>query len=167
MKTYRVFKHSIIFLILLSFTVLIKSDLAAQDKKSSEKDIPVIVLESFVKLYPDAIITGYEVENEKGKTTYEIESTEGLLKRDVEFTGSGNVIEIGEFIPINTLPSNVVSSIENKFNKARIINAEKKTRGSEISYEMVIEDKNRKHEVHMNLYGDLINDDDNGNDNDD
>ncbi|MDQ3019183.1 MAG: PepSY-like domain-containing protein [Bacteroidota bacterium] len=166
MKSYQFLKQSFNVIILIMFYSIMNNVIIAQDKKYSEKDVPPVVLESFKKLYPNTIITGYEVENEKGVTIYEIESKDGSLQRDVEFTADGNVIEIGEFISAITLPANVTSSIRTIFNNAKILEAEKKTRGTEISYEIVIEDKNKKKEVLMDQNGNLLKDTDDNNDDD-
>ncbi len=167
MKTNQFLKQ-ILFVIFAITLFSVTSNISmAQEKKYSEKDIPSVVIESFKKLYPNAVITGYDVDNEKGGTRYEIESNDGLVQRDVEFTATGNVTEIGELISVNTLPANITSSIESKFNSAKILEAEKKIRGTEILYEVVIDHKNKKHEILINQNGNLMKDDDEENDKED
>lgn len=160
-------KLVIIPILFLSFYTIMNCDLIAQEKKYSESDIPKSVLESFKKSYPNATVTGYEIETEKTGTLYEIESKEGNLKRDIEFSADGSIVEIGEFIDANTLPEKVLNSIKTKFNSAEILESEKKTRGSDITYEVVVQIKNMKREILLNQNGDIIKDADDDNDNDD
>ncbi|MEP7147239.1 MAG: PepSY-like domain-containing protein, partial [bacterium] len=153
MKTNRFLNQIINVIFAISLFSAISNISMAQEKKYSEKDIPSVVMESFKKLYPNAVITGYDVDNKKSGTTYEIESKDGSVQRDVEFTSTGNVTETGESISVNTLPANITSSIESKFNSAKILEAEKKIRGTEILYEVVIEHKNKKRELLINQNG--------------
>jgi len=168
MKTNQFVKRSILLIFALFVYASLTNNLQAQDdgKKYSEKDIPKIVLESFKKSYPNAEVIGYDVGKEKGIVTYEIETKEGNVFRDIEYTADGKILEVGEIIGINTLQDNVVNSINNKYQTAKILEAEKKTSGSEISYEVVVDYKNKKYEVLLNQNGNVINESDEDNEKD-
>ena len=125
------------------------------------------MISSFKKAYPNATATGYEVDNEKGKVIYEIESKDGNIHRDIEFTADGNIVEIGEFIDVNSLPVSILNSIKAKFNNGNILEAEKKTRGLEISYDVVVNYIGKKKEVLLNSSGNIMKEDDDNGENED
>lgn len=159
MKNNPVLKFFVFTITVISFQIILNNISFAQESKYSEKDIPQTVLESFKKLYPNATITGYDKENHKENVTYEIESKDGNVQRDVEFKADGSIVEIGESVDVSSLPKNITNTINAKFSNANILEAEKKTRGSEIIYEVIINDKNKKREVLLNPKGSIIKDD--------
>ncbi|MEO6693895.1 MAG: PepSY-like domain-containing protein [Ignavibacteria bacterium] len=167
MRSNRYLKETVILIFALFIYTLLANNLQAQNKKYSEKDIPKIVLESFKQSYPNAEVIGYDVGKEKGILTYEIETKEGKFFRDIEFTADGKISEVGEIIEINTLPANIVTSINNKYKSAKILEAEKKTSGLEISYEVIVGLKSKKYEVLLDQNGKIIKESDEENEKED
>ncbi len=148
----------------------IANNIQAQDhdKKYSKKDIPKAVLESFKASYPKADIIGYDVGNENGMKIYEIETKEGNLYRDMEYTADGKISEIGEIIETSALPESVVSAINNKYKSGKILEAEKKTGSSGITYEVITDYNGKKYEVLLSEDGKILkqSDEENEKDND-
>lgn len=143
-----------LIIVVFVFTTIV-NNIHAQDgnRKYTEKDIPKSVMQSFKKTYPNAEILGYDLGNENGTMIYEIETKEGNLYRDMEYTADGKISEIGEIIKISALPESVVSSLNNKYKEGKILEAEKKTGSSGITYEVIINYKNEKYEVLLSQNG--------------
>ncbi|MCY7360987.1 MAG: hypothetical protein LH629_02800 [Ignavibacteria bacterium] len=168
MSTSKYAKSLFALIITVIFYTAISNNIYAQDnnKKYSEKDIPKTVLESFKASYPNAQITGYDVGKENGIKIYEIETKEGNLYRDMEYTADGKLSEIGEIIEISALPESVVSSVNNKYKYGKILEAEKKTRSSVISYEVITDYNGKKYKVLLGQNGKILKQSDEDNEND-
>ncbi len=143
----------IIFSLLFSFAAV--NNLFAQEKKISKNDLPDAVVKSFQAKYPKAEIKGTSVEKENGHTYYEIESMDGTQKRDLLYTKDGKVAEIEEGISLDNIPSNIKSSIMKKYPDGKIKNAEKVTRNSKTTFELVVENNGKKSEVVLDEKGNI------------
>lgn len=75
-------KYSIILAALLC-ALFVTAVTCAENKKFTAKDLPAAVVMSFQKTYPKAKITGVDVEKRDTIFYYEIESTDGTVKRDL------------------------------------------------------------------------------------
>jgi uncharacterized membrane protein YkoI len=145
----------LIFVFFLLFFGLTANSFA-QHKKYKESDMPKAVIETFNKMYPNATVIGYDIENEDGNKFYEIESKEGNISRDLQFNEDGSISEIEEQMNISDLPDKVVSAINTKYPNGTILKAEKVTKNSETLYETVVKNGKKKHEVRVNSGGDII-----------
>ena len=124
----------------------------AQDKKITKKDLPSAVLRSFEAAYPKAKVNNYAKEVEKGVTYYELETMEGKIKRDLLYNADGTLEEAEEILTPGTVPEILVKSIEEEYPRATILSGEKTSRGSEISFDVVI--AAGKDRVNVTLSGD-------------
>jgi hypothetical protein len=77
-------------------------------------------------------------ETENGKTTWEVESIDNGLSRDLVYNADGTVVEIEEEIPAASLPEPVTAAVKAKYPKATIARAEKVTHGTTESYELTL-----------------------------
>ncbi|HTY37348.1 MAG TPA: PepSY-like domain-containing protein [Bacteroidota bacterium] len=125
----------------------------AQEKKISPKKLPSAVLDAFHKAYPNATIKGASSEVEKGKVTYEIESVEGKVNRDLAYQEDGTCIEIEETLPVSALPEEVSKALTKEAGKGKVLKTEKITAGSTVKYEFLISDGKTKREVVMDATG--------------
>jgi hypothetical protein len=148
-------RNIFVFIISLAFVLLSESSLFAQEKKIDKKDLPKSVLSSFQKSYPNAEIKGTSMENEHGKTYYEIESIEGTQRRDLLYTENGKVSEIEETMAAAEIPDFVKSSVMKKYPNCEINRAEKVTSGKKINYELVVTKGERKHSVVLDSKGNI------------
>ncbi|MDP4114590.1 MAG: PepSY-like domain-containing protein [Bacteroidota bacterium] len=130
---------------------------AQETKKGKKKNIPQVVLDSFNKSYPKAIIRGTDIEKEDGKTFYEIESLDGKVKRDLLFLPDGKIAEIEETISPNDLPAVIKNSITSAMPKAKILKAEMITKNDVISYELIVKDGKFKKEIALDKAGKITN----------
>jgi Putative beta-lactamase-inhibitor-like, PepSY-like len=106
-----------------------------QEVRVSEKQVPGAVLSSFKSAYPNAKILGYSREKEKGKTYYEVESSEGEITRDVLYNPDGTVAEVEESIAVSELPAAVQEALKRNHPGLVITSVEKITRGDVTAYE--------------------------------
>jgi hypothetical protein len=129
----------------------------AQKKNNfSVKDLPSEVKTSFEKIYPHAVMNNAGKEVEKGETMYEIESVEGKIRRDILFKKDGTVYEVEETVSAALLPKVVAASVKKNFPKFTIRKAEKSTRSSDTTYEMILEKGSKKFEVVFSTDGKIV-----------
>lgn len=100
--------------------------------------LPKVILDAFKKAYPKAVIKNVAEEKENGKTTWEVESTDGGLARDLIYNPDGTVVEFEEVVTAASLPPAVTAALKAKYPKATITKAEKLFKGKTITYEMAI-----------------------------
>ena len=129
---------------------------AAQEKKVTEKQVPVAVIAAFKTAYPNATIRGYAQEKEHGKLFYEIESREGTMSRDVLYNPDGTVAEVEESMPATDLPADAQQAIRQKYPKAVISLAEKTTVGDKVSYEVSARQGKRRITMEFDANGKVL-----------
>ena len=148
-------KKIFVLIFYFAFVSLSVSLLFAQEKKIDKNELPANVLNSFKKNYQNAIIKGASIEKENGKIYYEIESIDGAQRRDFLYTKAGKVAEIEETLTANDIPDIVKSSVMKNFPGGKINRTEKVTNKKSISYELVVEQGEQKHEVVLDSKGNI------------
>ena len=143
--------YSVIFLCL-------STNSFAQHRKYTESDMPKAVMDTFHKLYPNAMATGFDMEHENGITYFELESTEGSINRDFLFYEDGTIAEIEESILPDDLPDDVKNAISNKYPGKIILKAEKVTKGKSVVYDVEIKAKKKKRDLVIGTDGSIISD---------
>ena len=136
---------------LLAATALFAGD----SKPLTKKDLPTPVLAAFQKAYPLAKLKACSSEKKDGKTCYELESMDGKTERDLIYAEDGSVMEMEEGIDLANLPEAVKQGVSEKYPKAMIKKAEKLTKGSDVTFEVVIKDGKRKMELAFDAQGRL------------
>lgn len=103
---------------------LLGATLASKAQDLKTKDVPATVREALQKKYPKA--TGVSWEKEKGN--YEA-NWGGKSREDnsVQFTPSGEFIEIVNALPVSSLPKNIVDYVNKNYHNAKITEAGKVT----------------------------------------
>ena len=138
------------------FLFVVSTNAFAQEKKINQKEVPAVVLSSFHKAFPKAVIKGTSIETEKGIKYFEIESMEGAKHIDLLVSKTGKINEVEESIPTEQIPSLVMKTLQSKFKGLKIENAEKVTHGAVSNYELAIQNKSGKYEVKLNEGGELL-----------
>lgn len=128
---------------------------AGDSKPVAKKDLPAPVLAAFQKAYPTAKLKACSSEQKDGKTCYELESKDGKTDRDLIYAADGSVMEIEEGLSAGSLPETVKKAVAEQYPKAAIKKAEKLTKGSEVSYEIVVKDGKKKMELVFDAEGKL------------
>jgi hypothetical protein len=115
-----------------------KKSSPTKEKKLTKEQIPAVVLTAFQKAYPKAVIKGAGQETKDSVTCIEIESVDGAVKRDIQYTIDGKVVEIEESIDTKALPDAALNSIAKEYPKGKIEKAERITQGDKIQYEVIV-----------------------------
>lgn len=118
--------------------VALASTASAKEKRIHKKEVPKVVLSAFEKAYPKAKVKGYTTEEEDGKTFFEVESHLGKTSLDVSYLADGTVTEIEEGVSAGSLPDAVKATLKANYPKGRVAKAEKRTVGTEVTYELKI-----------------------------
>jgi hypothetical protein len=142
----------------LALLCLTAAVLPAQEKTIPTKDLPQTVHAAFAKAYPKAVINGVSTEKVNGKTVYEIESTDGAVRRDVQYSSDGSTIEIEESLPTAQLPVAVRKTVDQAHPHATILKAERIVKGSTSTYEVLVESGHVRHEMEISGSGKLVED---------
>jgi len=129
---------------------------AQGEKKLAVKDLPAAVAASFHKAYPHAKIRGASTEEENGKTYYEVESIDGMVKRDLLYAADGTCVEIEETIAAAALPNAVSKSLKQEFPRGKILKAEKVTKDQTSTYELVVQAGKDRWEVAFDPTGKVV-----------
>jgi len=94
----------------------ISSTTFAQENEAKENiHVPAAVKTALQKKYPQANHVGWEKENGNYEANWGGKDGEA---NSVQFTPSGNFIEIVEEIPVSQLPSNVTAYVKNHYHTA-------------------------------------------------
>ncbi|RPH38057.1 hypothetical protein EHM92_01070 [bacterium] len=128
----------------------------SQDQSVQRKDVPPKVLEAFQTSYPRAAIKGYSKEIVHDTVSYEIESVEGKIRRDITYRADGSLVVIEESIPFVDLPEPVRSAIAKGYPKAKVNQCEKIIEGSTTQFEVQLASGKEKLEVVYNADGAVV-----------
>ena len=119
----------------------------AEEQEISCSAVPAAVRAAFEKAFPKATIKECAKEVEKGKTAYEISSTEGGTRRDVLFYADGRLIVVEEAIPIESTPDPVQQAVRKMYPGGEIALAEKITRDGAVLYEFRVKHRGKHVEI--------------------
>ncbi len=112
----------------------------AQEKENKENvKVPAVVTSALHKKYADAKNVTWEKENGNYEANWGGKSGED---NSVQYTPSGNFIEIVNAIPVGQLPAKVVAYVKQHYNGAKITEAGKVTDAKgKMSYEAEVHGK--------------------------
>lgn len=128
----------------------------ALEQKISCTAVPTTVREAFAKAFPKATIKGCAKEVEKGKTSYEISSTEGETRRDVLFYADGRLIVVEEAISFGSVPEPVQQAVHKRYPGSEIMLAEKLMRDATVLYEFRIKHRGKLVEIVFDTNGNEV-----------
>ena len=139
--------------VLASLILGLSASSLAQEQRIARKDVPAAVLAAFTEAYPKAVIKGCSKETDKGQTVYEIESVEGKTRRNIIYSADGKLILAEETLDVSEMPPGVKAALNKKFPGAKILRAEKVTKGTVVGYEFQIEHNGKTTEVVFDSMG--------------
>jgi uncharacterized membrane protein YkoI len=138
----------IAFCLLFAFTAF------AAEKKIKLETLPATLQTAIKEQTKGATIGGISAETEKGKTTYEVETTLNGKSRDLVFDKTGAVLETEDEVDLDSLPAAAKAALQKRAAAGTITKVEKLTAGSNVSYEAAISTKSgKKIEVGVNADG--------------
>ena len=149
MKTFLRFA-TIALVVILAMCVVSAAN--AQDKKITKKDVPAAVLKAFETAYPKAKVNNFATEVEKGVKFYELETSEGKIKRDLLYKADGTLAELEEILTPAMVPDDIAKAVKTDFPKGKIVSGEKTTQGTSVTYDIVV--VNGKEKINVNLNAD-------------
>lgn len=124
-----------------------------QERKITKKELPSAVLSAFQTAYPKAAIKGLAEEKKGGTTYFEIESRDGKISRDLLYHADGKVAEMEESFDLAELPGAAKSAVLAKYPKGKLVSAEKVTKDSQVSYDIVVQTGKHRIEVDVDANG--------------
>jgi lactam utilization protein B len=128
----------------------------AQERKLSRKALPAPVLAAFQKAYPKAVIKAAAEETQNGVTTFEIESLDGKVARDLQYQADGTLVEIEETLALSEVPEAVKAAAAAKYPQGKLLKAEKVTKGAVTSYDIEIKTGRGKVSMEVDAAGKLL-----------
>ncbi len=127
-----------------------------QEQSIQKKDVPRRVLDVFHKSYPNVTAKGYSKEVEHDTLTYEIESVEGKVHRDVTYLADGTLVSVEESIPFADLPEPVRNALGTKYPRAKVSPCEKIMKGATTQYEVLVTSDSEKVEIVFDADGTVL-----------
>jgi hypothetical protein len=126
----------------------------AQEKKIKRSDLPAAVEKTVAAQSKGATIRGFSEEQEKGKTTYELQMTVKGHSKDVQMDESGAVMEVEEQVALEALPTEVRAGLQAKAGKGQIAKVESITKKDRlVAYEAQVDTDGKKSEVQVGVDG--------------
>jgi len=127
--------------------------LLAADNSKSEA-LPPAVTAALKRLFPDCEIKRADDDTDHGEKIFEVRLMDAAGKQNIlaEVTAAGEVLELDEDLPMESVPHNVQKALRKAFPHAKVEHVEKGTK-MDISYRFDISENGKKHEVKLNRKG--------------
>jgi hypothetical protein len=126
----------------------------AQEKKIERKDLPPAVEKTVEAQGQGATIRGFSKEKENGQTNFEAEMTVNGHSKDVLIDPKGEVVEVEEQVPLDSLPATVKEGLKAKAGAGKILKVESLTKhGKLVAYEAVVQTGGKKKEIQLDPTG--------------
>lgn len=126
--------------IVLTTAVLISAAFAA-DTKVKLESLPPAVQAAVKEQTKNATLVGLSTEKEKGKVTYEVETTANGKSRDFVMDKTGAILETEDEVDLDSIPAAAKAALQKRAGTGNITKVEKLTAGTAISYEAAIKTK--------------------------
>jgi hypothetical protein len=122
----------------------------AQEKKIDRKDLPPAVEKTVEAQSQGATIKGFSQEKENGQLDYEAEMTVNGHSKDVLIDPQGEVVEVEEQVPLESLPLAVKEVLQTKAGAGKILKVESLTKHDKlVAYEAVVRTAGKKKEIQV------------------
>ena len=109
--------------------------------------MPPAVLKAFGTAYPKAAVKNYIRDESATGITYEIESRDGKVSRDITYAPTGEARETEEQVSPADLPAVVRDALTAKYPQGTAKYAEKNIKGNTVTYEGVVRQGKKNMEV--------------------
>lgn len=136
--------------IVLVATVIFAGTAASQEKKIQRSELPPAVEKTVAAQTQGATIKSFSMEEEMGKTYYEVEMTVNGHGKDVSMDANGVVTEVEEEVALDALPPAVKAAITDKAGKGTLGKIESLTKGGKlVAYEAHVMTDGKKSEIQV------------------
>lgn len=113
-----------VFIVVAVTALLFSSMAAAQEKKIKRSDLPAAVEKTVAAESKGATIRGFSQETEDGQLRYEAELIVKGHSKDVAMDASGVVVEVEEWVALDSLPAAVKDGLQAKAGKGKLTKVE-------------------------------------------
>src|SRR6266851_1300813 len=146
-----------IILASLVIAVATVSAAQAQERKIKRSQLPPAVEKTVAEQSQGATIKGFSTEIEKGKRVYEVEMTANGHGKDILIDSRGNVIEIEEEVPMDSLSQPVKDGLTKAAGTGTISKIESLTKnGALVAYEAVVTRGAKHSEIQVGPNGEKL-----------
>ncbi|HKV75297.1 MAG TPA: hypothetical protein VJN95_12330 [Gemmatimonadales bacterium] len=136
--------------IALTASLILVATASSQEKKIQRSELPPAVEKTVAAQTQGATIRGFSMEQEKGKTYYEVEMTVNGHSRDVSMDADGVVTEVEEEVALDALPPAVKAGLTAKAGKGAIGRIESLSKGGKVvAYEAHVVTDGKKSEIQV------------------
>ncbi|MCU1296146.1 MAG: hypothetical protein JWO91_424 [Acidobacteriaceae bacterium] len=136
----------------LAFTAMIALAItvSAEEKKIKRSYLPAAVEKTVAAQSQGATIRGFSSETENGQIYYEVEMTVAGHTKDVLIAANGDIAEVEEQAPVDTLPSPVRDGLRAKAGKGKLLKVESITKHEKlVAYEAAVITAGKRSEVQV------------------
>ena len=146
-------KRGLLAVMVVAVTALAMEARAAEHAITREQ-LPPAVATAVDQETKGATIKGFAIEREHGAKVYEAETVISGHTRDLQFSASGELMEVEEEVALPTLPGKVRDGLHAQAKQAQITKVESLTkRGRLVAYEAATVRDGRKGEVQVGPEG--------------
>lgn len=136
--------------LVLTASLIVAGTATSQEKKIQRSELPAAVEKTVAAQTQGATIHGFSMEQEKGKTYYEVEMTVNGHGKDVSMDADGMVTEVEEEVALDALPPAVKAGITAKAGKGTLGKIESLTKGGKlVAYEAHVTTDGKKSEIQV------------------
>ena len=128
----------------LCFVGFIAVSIMCAETKVEFGNLPSAVQAAAKRQANGAVIVGATKEIEKGRTTYEVETTAGGKSRDLSFDKAGQLLAVEQEVALDSLPAQAVEAIKKRVAGGTIKKVESITIDNSVSYEATVTTKRGK-----------------------
>ena len=140
--------------------VLVLAVANAGERELKRSNVPKAVLEAAAARLSEAVMVGFSVEEESGKTVYEVRLEVRTRRVDLDITPDGKVLSEERTIARDELPDAVRKSLaSSRYARAKVRRIEEvidAARPDAPTYELVVEQAGRRHELVFSHTGELV-----------
>jgi uncharacterized membrane protein YkoI len=124
--------------VIFALCIGIVPSLMLAETKIALNDLPAAVQSAVKEQTKGAQVLGFSKENEKGQTTYEVETKVNGKTRDLTFDGAGNLIEMEQEVQMDSIPERARRAIEKRAAIGSVRRLESVTHGDVVRYEATV-----------------------------
>ncbi len=122
----------------------------AQEKKLKREQLPPAVEKTVAEQSKGATIVGFSTEVEHGKRLYEVELKVDGRGKDISMDKNGNIVEIEEEVPMDSLPDSVKEGLKKAARAGTIAKIESLTKnGKLVAYEAIVKTGTKRSEIRV------------------
>jgi len=122
----------------------------AQEKKLKREQLPPAVEKIVAEQSKGATIVGFSTEVDHGQRLYEVELKVDGRGKDISMDKNGNIVEIEEEVPMDSLPDSVKEGLKKAARAGTIAKIESLTKnGKLVAYEAIVKTGTKRSEIQV------------------